>query len=128
MLSLPYMGGPPQKVAGPFSTQPTLFGVLGMFKETNKTQTLQNLVSRPGKGKVPGTMSEKSATQSMRGILGPAAKTHIPGLHHGMVPFAGRFMSHVGHESEHHAPASEHHHTEKHMEHHEVMHDYHHKK
>jgi hypothetical protein len=113
MLALPYMGGYPQKVVGPFSTQPTLFGVIGRFKESNKTQTLQTLVSKPGTGKIPGTMSEKSATQSMRGLLGPAAKTHIPGLHHGMVPFAGRFMSHVGEHGEHHAPHTQHYHSEK---------------
>jgi hypothetical protein len=38
-------------------------------------------------------MGGKAGAISDRHILGSPAKTHIPGLHHGQVPFAGPFMS-----------------------------------
>jgi len=96
MLNLPYMGGYPQKVIGESSTQPILFGILGMFKGDQKTQTLQQVVERPSHYKLPPLINEKEHCNTARGLLGPS-KTHIPGIHHGMVPFAGRFMSEHGH-------------------------------
>jgi len=120
MLNLPYMGGYPQKVVGDSSNQPTLFGVLGMIHENQKYQALQQVVQRPAEYKVPHLISEKANMHTDRGLLGPPAKTHIPGLHHSMVPFAGRFMSEHGnveiyngrhHKEEHH---KEEHHKEEH--------------
>lgn len=97
MLNLPYMGGYPQKVIGESSTQPTLFGVLGMFKGDQKFQGLQQVVERPSSYKIPELVKNPSAMHSDRCIVGPPAKTHIPGIHYGMQPFAGRFMTEHGH-------------------------------
>jgi len=101
MLNLPYMGGYPQKVVGESSTQPVLFGVLGMFKGDQKFQALQQVVERPSSHKIPPVHAVSAATthnvNTDRYLLGPAAKTHIPGIHYGMVPFPGRFMTQHGH-------------------------------
>lgn len=94
MLNLPYLGGYPQKVIGESSTQPILFGVLGMFKGDNKFQALQQVVERPSNYKLPEMVNNKMNTD--RGLMGPS-KTNIPAIHHGMIPFAGRFMSEHGH-------------------------------
>lgn len=95
LQDLPYMGGYPQRVIGKSSTQPTLFGVLGMFHSDHKFQGLQQVVERPSHYKLPPLHSGHSehGANSDRGILGAPAKTHIPGIHYGMVPFAGAFMS-----------------------------------
>jgi hypothetical protein len=97
-MSLQYLGesasfGPPQRVLGKSSTQPILFGVIGSFRGDQKTQTLQQKFQRPPNGSLPETMGGKAGAISDRHILGSPAKTHIPGLHHGQVPFAGPFMS-----------------------------------
>ena len=98
MLNLPYMGGYPQRVVGESSTQPTLFGVLGMFKSDNKYQGLQQVVERPSSYKVPPVHNATGhGVNTIGGLLGPAAKTHVPGIHYGMVPFPGRFMTEHGH-------------------------------
>ena len=119
MLNLPYMGGYPQRVVGPSSTQPTLFGVLGMFKGDEKFQALQQVVERPPNAKLPPVYSGRDEhCNTDRCLLGPPAKTHIPGLHHGMVPFAGRFMSEHGnvevYHGHHQEPAEKRHKKEHH--------------
>lgn len=91
------MGGYPQRVVGPNSSQPTLFGVIGMFHESNKFQALQKVVELPSHYKLPKVIHGSSELHTERRLLGPSAKTHIPGLHYGMTPFAGRFMSHSEH-------------------------------
>jgi hypothetical protein len=118
MQTLPYMGGYPQRVVGPSSTQPTLFGVLGMFRDDEKFQALQQVVERPSHFHLPKLYSgHADHCNTDRGLLGSPAKTHIPGIHHGMVPFAGRFMSghgnievYDGHKQHHHQ--KEHHEKE----------------
>jgi len=87
------MGGYPQRVVGKSSTQPILFGVLGQFKGDQKFQALQQVVERPASYKLPPLHSGSGGANSSRDILGPPAKTHIPGIHYGMMPFAGAFMS-----------------------------------
>jgi len=124
LQDLPYMGGYPQKVVGKSSTQPILFGVLGMFKGDEKFQGLQQVVERKSHGKLPPLHAGKdSHGNSDRDILGHAAKTHIPGVHYGMVPFAGAFMSSHGEVEvlgrEHHSEHHEHkHHASHHASHH----------
>ena len=95
LQDLPYMGGYPQRVVGPSSAQPILFGVLGHFKGDQKYQALQQVVERPSKFKLPPLQAGRAgpSENSSRDILGPPAKTHIPGIHYGMVPFAGAFMA-----------------------------------
>lgn len=83
--------GPPQKVVGPSSTQPILFGVIGSHRPDQKFQALQTIFQRPADGAIPKTIS--GVMDTSRNTFGKAPKTTIPGIHHGMVPFAGAFMS-----------------------------------
>ena len=113
MQYLPYMGGYPQKVVGESSTQPILFGALGMFKGDQKFQALQQVVEGKPNGKLPPIItSTHTHMNTDRHIVGHPAKTHIPGIHYGMVPFAGNFMSGHGH-----IEVYDHHHHHKHMHH-----------
>ena len=118
LYDLPYMGGYPQKVVGPATPQPPLFGVLGMFHASNKTQALQSVVERPSHYKLPPLAHTQSNqhdhSNTERHLLGKKAATHIPGIHHGMVPFAGRFMSGHGDIEVYHG----HHPNEHHKKHH----------
>jgi hypothetical protein len=92
--ALPYMK-PVSKVAGLGSTQPTLFGVLGMFAKDEHFAGLQKQVMHKSHGMLPPLYSGEPTHHhnTDRDLLGPASKTHIPGIHYGMVPFAGAFMS-----------------------------------
>ena len=76
----------------------TVFGVLGRTKLDAPTRTLGGLIQRPVSHKIPKGEIDKhpKAIHTERGITGPAGKTHIPGKHHGMVPYPGVFMSKVG--------------------------------
>jgi hypothetical protein len=122
MQTLPYMGGYPQRVVGPSTTQPTLFGVLGMFRDDEKFQALQQVVERPSHFHLPPLYSGREEhCNTDRHLLGAPAKTHIPGIHHGMVPFAGRFMSNHGNIEIYHGH-KEHHQKEHHEEHHKKEH------
>ena len=116
LQDLPYMGGYPQKVVGKSSTQPILFGILGMFKGDEKFQGLQQVVERPSHGKLPPLHSGKADHHgnSDRDILGAPAKTHIPGIHYGMQPFAGAFMSGHGEVEVYGREHKHKHHEEKH--------------
>lgn len=126
MQTLPYMGGYPQRVVGESSTQPTLFGVLGMFRDDEKFQALQQVVERPSHFHLPPLSSGRADhCNTDRGLLGVPAKTHIPGIHYGMQPFAGRFMSahgnievYHGHHKEHHDKKEKHHEKEHHEKEH----------
>jgi len=123
MQTLPYMGGYPHNVIGKSSSQPTTFGVIGMFHGDNKYQALQEKVVRPSHYKLPPLYSgNEHHMNSDRCILGHPSKTHIPNIHYGQVPFAGRFMTEHGHVEVYSANP---HHDEygRHgrMEHHEKM-------
>jgi len=98
MQNLPYMGGYPQKVIGKDSTQPILFGALGMFHESQRYQALQQVVQGKPDGKIPRVIESTHVHHNTeRNSITPPAKTHIPNIHYGMVPFAGRFMTEHGH-------------------------------
>ena len=87
----------PRMKGGPTDT---VFGVLGMTKENAKTRTLGGLVKSAPSAAVPKDALEKHPRliHTERGITGPAAKTHISGLHYAQVPYPGAFMAHAGHE------------------------------
>jgi len=126
MLNLPYMGGYPQRVIGESSTQPTTFGVIGMFKGDQRFQGLQQVVERPSHYKLPPLRpGQEGHHNTDRNLLGAPAKTHYPGIHYGMVPFAGRFASEHGHVEVYHGhhPHHDQYHKEKHgMDHHHPEH------
>jgi len=93
LQALPYMK-PASKVTGPGSTQPTLFGVMGMFGRDEKFAGVQQQIIGKSSGKLPPLHSgSASAGNTDRDLLGPPAKTNIPPMHYGMQPFAGHFMT-----------------------------------
>lgn len=89
----------PRVMKGKGAPRSTVFGVLGMTKEEPYTKTLGGLVvettgsKRVHKGEVrkAGMMD-----RTERHIAGRPSKTDIPGVHYGMVPYAGYYMVAVG--------------------------------
>ena len=90
----------PREMRGEGAPRQMVFGVLGHTKESSKMKSLGGLVHERPSAKVrKGTVEHHSQhVRTERHITGPAAKTHIPGAHFGMVPYAGQFMAHVGRE------------------------------
>lgn len=99
----PYLAvvDPRIQMAGKGAPRSTVFGVLGRTMDGGDVgaKSLGGLVkdtkSKAKHGKE--TMPEKAAHQTEKKIVGPAAKTRIPGVHMGQVPYPGFFMSAVGH-------------------------------
>lgn len=77
---------------------PTVFGVMGITKSAEPTRSLGGLVQMPRpSAPIPDVRKEsKMAVPTERHVLGPAAKTHVPGAHYGQVPYPGHFMSALG--------------------------------
>lgn len=94
LQALPYMK-PASKVTGAGSTQPTLFGVMGMFaKDERFSGVQQQIIGKPTVSMLPPLHAGSAAAGNTdRDLLGPPAKTNVPAAHYGMVPFAGHFMS-----------------------------------
>ena len=85
-------------MAGPHGPKDTIPGVIGATKYDSHAKSLGGLVrNTKAHGGVP-VVSEKVAEKhnTERHILGPASRTHVPGIHFSMVPFVGHFMSAVG--------------------------------
>ena len=106
-MPVPYLEVQDPKImmAGKGAPRSTVFGVLGRLPKNEEhvgVKSLGGLIKDSKVGhSLPGTyMSEKAAERSVgltsRHILGKAAKTHIPGVHHGQIPYAGYYMSAVG--------------------------------
>jgi hypothetical protein len=75
----------------------TLFGLIGKTKGHTEVRSLGGIVDggAPDAPKPSGLKKEKVADKTERHIGGKNA-THIPGAHHGMVPYPGAFMARVG--------------------------------
>jgi hypothetical protein len=75
----------------------TLFGLIGKTKGHTEVRSLGGIVDggAPDAPKPSGLKMEKVADKTERHIGGKNA-THIPGEHHGMVPFPGAFMARLG--------------------------------
>ena len=87
----------PRVMRGEGAPKSTVFGVLGRSKESPKMKSLGGLVHHTVHHKVPkGELMKARSVETERDITGPAAKTKIPGAHHGQVPYAGVYMSHLG--------------------------------
>ena len=106
-MPVPYLEiqDPKIMMAGAGAPRSTVFGVLGRLPKGEEhvgVKSLGGLVKSSKVGKnMPGTvLTEKGALhipgQTDRMILGKASKTHIPGSHHGQVPYPGYFMSAKG--------------------------------
>ena len=81
----------------------TVFGVLGHAKADAPTRTLGGLIitdshPRPSAGKDVRRekMLVSEHVQTERGTLHAASRTHVPGAHYGMVPYAGAYRSALG--------------------------------
>ena len=91
--------GEPRQMRGEGAPRSTVFGVLGMTKESPKMKSLGGLVHHSVHRKVPKgeIIHHARAVHTERGITGAPSKTHIPGAHYSMTPYPGLFMSHLGH-------------------------------
>ena len=89
----------PRATTGKGSTQPTLFGVIGRTKLDPYHASLQDLViNTKASGPVPSPLISDAKMMmhhenTERGCVSHRPATHIPGIHHGQVPYAGFFMS-----------------------------------
>lgn len=87
----------PRKMAGKGAPREIVFGVLGHTTGDSEMKTLGGLVSDT-KADGPAPPHKKPRVdKSEHKIAGRASRTHIPGVHMGMVPYVGHFMSAVGH-------------------------------
>ena len=88
----------PRRMKGVGAPRQTLFGVLGRTVEDPLSKSLGGLVKESTKVDAPkvSMKASKEPKNTERHILGKAAKTHIPGVHQGQVPYAGQWMSAVG--------------------------------
>jgi hypothetical protein len=75
----------------------TLFGLIGETKGHTEIKSLGGIVDggKPDASKPSGLKKEKVADKTERHIGGKNA-TKVPGAHHGMVPYAGAFMTRMG--------------------------------
>lgn len=90
----------PRQMRGEGAPRSTVFGVLGRTREgSSKMKSLGGLVHRAPTTKIPkGELISHPKLVTERHIVGPAAKTHIPGAHYAQVPYAGVYMSAKGSE------------------------------
>ena len=93
MSSMKVIDGKYSMKGGP---KDTLFGLIGTTTGSN-VKSLGGLVAdgKPSAPKPSAMNKGKVADMTERHIGGKNA-TKIPGAHHGMIPFAGRFMATVG--------------------------------
>lgn len=90
----------PRMMGGVGAPRSTVFGAIGRTKMDPYAKSLGGLIeiTTPGAAHLEkrAVVSEHSAPQTIMHIIGPAAKTKVPGDHHGQVPYAGAFRSHLG--------------------------------
>ena len=91
----------PRRMGGKGAPRDTVFGVLGHTKMDPMTRSLGGMVVSTTKG--AGAVDRRAAESvkkvhknTEKHIVGPASKTHVPGVHTGMIPFAGQYMVKVG--------------------------------
>lgn len=89
---------PTREMKGKGSPRPTLFGVLGHTIEDSSSKSLGGLVRNTKvSGPVPPTTKNSvKEDNTVHKIAGSPSKTPVPGVHYGMVPFAGHYRSAVG--------------------------------
>jgi len=88
----------PRMMGGKGAPRSTIFGALGRTQYDPYTRTLGGLIVTTTPGKKPKETMKASAEHHNTDhcIIGPAAKTHVPGEHYGQVPYPGAFRSHLG--------------------------------
>ena len=91
---------PARNMAGKGAPVSTTFGVLGETKMEPESRSLGGLVksTKDVAAIQPGTViHDTKGMNTEKGTIGPAAKTHVPGAHYAQVPYAGQYMTKVGH-------------------------------
>jgi hypothetical protein len=84
-------------MSGKGAPSQTLFGVIGQTAYDPLMKSLGGLVTNTkSSGGGNPTQSASSMPQTQRSILGPVAKTPMPGEHYGQVPYAGAYQSKEG--------------------------------
>ena len=89
----------PRATHGKGATTPTLFGVIGRTKMDPYMASLQDIVmntkaSAPLPGHIISDAKMMAHHQNTeRGCVSHHPATHIPGIHHGQVPYPGFYMS-----------------------------------
>lgn len=88
----------PRVMKGPGAPRGTVFGVLGHTGLDPLTKSLGGLVAdSKASAPAPPTMKDsKRHDKTEHRIAGSPSKTKIPGMHHGMTPYAGKYMSELG--------------------------------
>ena len=98
----PYLAvqDPKIQMAGKGAPRSTVFGILGRTMDHTMVgaKSLGGLVhDTKSKSKAhDDVMPESRAPQTEKKIIGRAAKTHVPGVHMGQVPYAGFYRSAIG--------------------------------
>lgn len=92
----------PRRMGGKGAPKDVLFGVIGHTKMDPLSKSLGGLVITTTTGESPKKAAHK-VTRKMEAkdntehdLLGPKTKTHIPGAHHGQIPYAGQYMAQQG--------------------------------
>ena len=88
------------QMGGQGAPHSTVFGVLGQTVYDNHSRSVGGLVldtkERAHLGKGTTVSASQVHHNTERGLIGPPAKTHVPGSHYGMKPYAGYFRSATG--------------------------------
>lgn len=74
----------------------TLFGLIGSTTGQSYQKTLGGLVSHTPDGKIPTDLKKGKVAVATEKHIGGPNKTAVAGSHHGMVPYAGKFMKSKG--------------------------------
>jgi hypothetical protein len=88
----------PRMMGGVGAPRSTVFGAIGRTRMDPYAKSLGGLIEKTTLGNMPRvTMPASQAPlNSDHHIIGPAAKTRVPGHHYGQVPYPGVFRSHLG--------------------------------
>lgn len=89
---------PTRQMKGKGAPRPILFGVLGHTIEDSSSKSLGGLVknTKVDANSPPTIKNSAKEDKTIHKIAGSPSKTHIPGQHFGMTPYAGYYMSSLG--------------------------------
>lgn len=74
----------------------TLFGLIGTTTGQSYVKSLGGLVEHSPSGRVPTDLKKEKVADATERHIGGKNATKLPGSHHGMVPYPGRFMKETG--------------------------------
>jgi len=87
----------PRTMSGKGAPSQTMFGVIGQTAYDPLMKSLGGLITNTkSAGATNPSKPVDSMPQTQRQILGPAAKTPMPGEHYGQIPYVGKYQSTEG--------------------------------